>query len=145
MSNKVRKTQALVEFAIVLPILFLILTAFFDLGRVVYVAIQMETVAEDVSRYIIRGHDVSALKERIQLNIPKGVFLDENFCEIKQKEGLCHIKISYKQYLVTGPMKTMFGPEVNYYVKSAVRSHKNFPAINSTVTEENSTPEKVEQ
>ncbi|SEA83814.1 Flp pilus assembly protein TadG [Thalassobacillus cyri] len=55
--------QSLVEFALVLPVLLLLVVGIFDFGRVLYTHLQMELVAQEAVRLGGLGQGETAVKE----------------------------------------------------------------------------------
>lgn len=59
--------QALVEFALVLPVLLLILMAIFDFGRLFYSALAVRHAAREGARYgIVHASDDEGIRQRVR-------------------------------------------------------------------------------
>jgi Flp pilus assembly protein TadG len=130
------KGQSILEFALVFPLIFLLITGLFDLGRAVFYFSTLNTAVREGTRFAIvqpKGTDNSAIETKI-----KSYFFDikelinncsiANSCIVITRIGTTtdpkiQIKITYNFVPITPGMKLILGHGVGIpiHVQSVMR------------------------
>jgi Flp pilus assembly protein TadG len=103
--------QEALEFALIFPILFLILMGIFDMGRVTYFASMLHNIAREGARYgSVFPDDTAGIEAAID-NLAVGVDLDDLAVEIvvDEEAGFIQVAVGYNMPLVTPLIGGFFG------------------------------------
>jgi len=74
--QRANKGQGLVEFALIIPILLLLLTGIFEMGRVIWAYVTVQTAAREAARYAVTGRPY--------------IDADQGNLNAKQTDGTCY-------------------------------------------------------
>jgi hypothetical protein len=108
--------QELVEFALILPLLVLILLGIFEFGIAGFTYNTVANAAREVARYGVIHPNQSEIDLYIDENLPRwtiGMHADdiEVISEVKRGaiQGTVHITMTYQHHLISGPLLEMLG------------------------------------
>lgn len=104
-----KKGQSLVEFALVLPVLLLILLGIMEFGRILGGYVELQSAARDVTRYAAihnevdtSGEIVPLLDERLTLIAPEKVVVGFSRTESADKKDIwVEVTLNYPMELMT--------------------------------------------
>lgn len=116
MLRKMESGQELVEFALILPLLVLILLGIFEFGIAGFTYNTVANAAREVARYGVIHPNQSEIDLYIDENLPRwtiGMHADdiEVISEVKRGaiQGTVHITMTYQHHLISGPLLEMLG------------------------------------
>lgn len=123
---KKRKGQAVIEIALVLPILLLTFCAIADFGRILYASTHLNIVTQEAVRLAGLGKSDSEIKDYVSNNVQlvdkDAVSVSITPSESSRKSGdYATVKITYKVKYITPLISTILPSPFNVNTQSTIR------------------------
>ncbi|MBC7263108.1 MAG: pilus assembly protein [Chloroflexi bacterium] len=122
-----QRGDSLVEFAIILPVLLLILMAILDFGRAAYVYNVVANAAREGARYaMVAPTDIAGIQSAVWSKTP-GLDPAHLAVDISYPDAsTVAVEVSYDFYLVTPMLATALGGTDHLHLRSTSRAYISF-------------------